>query len=91
MATNISRAIISVARLMPKAEKQVSIILNPLPGAPQGGGVNHGNPGINDYFMQLQTDKAELSSLPAHTKLMPCEYKVKFSAKPSRIQDYVQE
>jgi hypothetical protein len=73
MATNISRAIISVAHLMLKAEIQVSIILNPLSGAPQGGGVNHGNPGINDYFMQLQTDK------------------VKFPAKPSRIQDYVQE
>ncbi|MCA1765229.1 MAG: hypothetical protein LC633_03115, partial [Desulfobulbaceae bacterium] len=42
----------------------------PLSGAPQGGGVNHGNPGKNNNFMQLQTDK------------------VKFPAKPSRIQVY---
>ncbi|MDT8336184.1 MAG: hypothetical protein RQ753_10880, partial [Desulfurivibrionaceae bacterium] len=49
----------------------------PLSGAPQGGGVNHGNPAENDYLMQLQTDKAELSSLSARTK-PPCGYKVKF-------------
>ncbi|MDF1578079.1 MAG: hypothetical protein P1P81_06515 [Desulfobulbales bacterium] len=29
----------------------------PLSGAPQGGGVNPGNPGKNDYLMKLQTDK----------------------------------
>ncbi|MDF1577153.1 MAG: hypothetical protein P1P81_01775 [Desulfobulbales bacterium] len=29
----------------------------PFSGAPQGGGVNPGNPGKNDYLMKLQTDK----------------------------------
>ncbi|MDT8334890.1 MAG: hypothetical protein RQ753_04265 [Desulfurivibrionaceae bacterium] len=32
-------------------------ILNPLSGAPQGGVVNPGNPGKNDYLMKLQIDK----------------------------------
>ncbi|MDF1578013.1 MAG: hypothetical protein P1P81_06170, partial [Desulfobulbales bacterium] len=32
----------------------------PLSGAPQGGGVNPGHPGKNDYLMKLQTDKCEI-------------------------------
>jgi hypothetical protein len=43
--------------------------------------------GKKDYFMQLQTDKAELSSLSARTKLMPGGYKAKFPTQPSRIQN----
>ncbi|MFN2368185.1 MAG: hypothetical protein ABR605_04450, partial [Desulfurivibrionaceae bacterium] len=37
----------------------------PLSDAPQGGGVNHGDPGKNDYSMQLQTDKVKFPTKPS--------------------------
>jgi len=37
----------------------------PLSGAPQGGGVYHGNPGKNDFLMQLQTDMVKFTTKPS--------------------------
>ncbi|MFO7606405.1 MAG: hypothetical protein R6W72_08915, partial [Desulfurivibrionaceae bacterium] len=40
----------------------------PLSGAPQGGGVNHGDPGKNDYSMQLQTDEVKSPTKPSRIR-----------------------
>ncbi|MDT8334612.1 MAG: hypothetical protein RQ753_02850 [Desulfurivibrionaceae bacterium] len=41
----------------------------PLSDAPQGGGVNHGNQGENNYLMQLQTDKVKFPTKPSRIQV----------------------